>query len=78
METRVKITKPTVRSNFECNCYSFIHIGKERNEVGRIKSVVANPCRSSKESFTKFITIANGDPYVDPGKFNNQLRGQTP
>ena len=46
--------------------------------MGRIKSVVANPCRSSKESFTKFITIAKGDPYVDPGKFNNQLRGQTP
>lgn len=75
---QAKTTKHTVRSNLSVTVNLLIQIGKERNEVGRIKSVVVNPCRSSKESFTKFITNANGDPYVDPGKFNNQLRGQTP
>lgn len=44
--------------------------GKEKSEVGRIKSVVANPCKSANETFTKFITNALGDPYVDPGKYN--------
>jgi hypothetical protein len=44
--------------------------GKERHEVGRLKGITANPCRSSKESFTKFVTTATDDPYVDPGKFN--------
>ena len=53
-------------------------IGKEKDEVGKIKPMVNNPCRKSTETFTKFVSNADGDPYVDPGSFTKQLRGSTP
>ena len=54
-----------------------IRIGKERSECGRVKGMQNNPCKKpgATESFTKFTTNAKSDPYVDPGKFNAQLRG---
>lgn len=56
----------------------FFFVGKEKHEVGKTKSIAANPCRSSHETFGKFVTTATDDPYEDPGKFNQQLRGATP
>jgi hypothetical protein len=54
------------------------YLGKEKDECGKTKSIVNNPCRKSTETFAKFVSNANGDPYVDPGTFNKQLRGSTP
>lgn len=36
--------------------------------------MTVNPCKNQKETFTRQAFNALGDPYVDPGKFNSQLR----
>jgi hypothetical protein len=35
------------------------------------------PCKKTHESFTKFTSTAIGDPYVDPGQYNKQLRSSS-
>lgn len=62
--TRARATKHTVRH------LNITDIGKERSEVGRTKSVVANPCKKASETFGRFVTNAIGDEYIDPGKYN--------
>jgi hypothetical protein len=52
-------------------------LGKEKFEVGRTKSVVANPCRGSQEQFKQFTSTAIGDPYEEPGFFNKRLRSSS-
>jgi hypothetical protein len=44
-------------------------IGREREECGKIKPVVTNPCRGSRDTFEKLKTNAIGDPYVDRGQY---------
>lgn len=67
--TLALVTKHSVRQ------FKITDIGKERSEVGRTKSVVANPCKKASETFGKFVTNAIGDEYIDPGKYNLSLRG---
>ncbi len=52
-------------------------VGKERQDVGRVRNMTVNPCKATHESFTKFTSNALGDPYVDPGKYNGQLRASS-
>lgn len=71
MEIQAQIIKPFVCTYFYYNC---LHLGRERNEVGRVKSVIINPSKPANESFTQFTTTNVGDPYQDPGTFNLRLR----
>ena len=43
-----------------------------------MKSIVSNPCKSANHTFTKFVTNAIGDAYIDPGTYNKSLRSSTP
>lgn len=36
--------------------------------------MTVNPSKNANERFTKFTSNALGDPYVEPGKFNGNLR----
>ena len=47
-----------------------INIGKERNEVGKIKQVIINPAGGTKDTFEKLKSNAIGDVFVDPGQYN--------
>jgi len=51
-------------------------LGKERSEVGRIKSVIVNPCKSANEGFGPLNSNCINNPYVEPGKYH--LRGESP
>ena len=55
-------------------CYQTFR--KERHEVGQNRRISVNPCKgtTATEGFGKFESNALGDPYVDPGKYNNSLR----
>jgi hypothetical protein len=49
-------------------------LGHEKDEIGRSRSVLVSPPKDAKHSFTQFVTTNIGDPYQDPGKFQNGLR----
>ena len=52
-------------------------IGKERSEVGKVKSIVVNPSKGPNETFGPLISNGVNNPYVDPGRYNNELRRST-
>ena len=45
--------------------------------MGRVRNMSVQPCKNQKATFTKLASNAIGDPYVDPGKFNGQLRSSS-
>ena len=44
-------------------------LGKERDEVGKVKNVVNNPCRGTLDTFEKLKSNAIGDEFIDPGQY---------
>ena len=54
-------------------CYQTFR--KERHEVGLNRAMTVNGCKNAKETFGNFQSNALGDPFVDPGKYNQSLRG---
>jgi hypothetical protein len=64
--TQAQFTIPIVRTK---NCNSW-DSGKERSEVGKIKSIVVNPSKPANESFGPLNSNSIGSPYVDPGKYD--------
>ena len=69
-------TKPSVRK--QSMKYVTVFLGKERDQVGRTKSVINNPSKPANETFSRFISNACGDSYQDPGRFNASLRSTSP
>jgi len=56
-------------SMFKSVSHSMI-IGRERSECGKIKSVLNNPARGTKDTFEKELkSNAIGDEFVDPGQY---------
>ena len=54
---------------FESVSHSMI-IGRERSEFGKIKSILNNPARGTKDTFEKELkSNAIGDEFVDPGQY---------
>ncbi len=49
----------------------FIFIaGRERSECGKLKSILNNPARGTKDTFEKDLkSNAIGDEFVDPGQY---------
>jgi hypothetical protein len=43
--------------------------GKERHEVGKLKSMLNNPSRGCIDTFEKLKSNAIGDAFVDPGQY---------
>lgn len=60
------MTAQTIRSTVG-RFGNFIVLGKERHEVGQIKSVIINPAGGTKDTFEKLKSNAIGDAFVDPG-----------
>lgn len=46
-----------------------IFIGKEKNEVGKVKQVLTNPARGTGDTFEKLKSNAIGDAFIDPGQY---------
>ena len=45
-----------------------VNQGRERSECGKIKSILNNPSRGTKDTFEKDLkSNAIGDEFVDPG-----------
>ena len=45
-------------------------IGRERSEVGKVKSVLNNPARGTKDLFERELkSNALGDEFIDPGQY---------
>lgn len=46
-------------------------IGRERADVGKIKSMVVNPAKGVSDTFGPLISNSIDNPYVDPGRYND-------
>ena len=46
-----------------------VFAGKERSDVGKIRGVIVNPCKSANESFGPLNSNSTNSPYVEPGKY---------
>jgi len=51
-----------------CNCY---FLGRERADVGKVKSIVVNPAKGINDTFGPLISNSIDNPYVDPGRYND-------
>ena len=50
--------------------FSFNNLGRERSECGKMKSILNNPARGTKDTFEKELkSNAIGDEFVDPGQY---------
>lgn len=47
-----------------------MRIGRERSEVGKIKGMLNNPSKGTKDTFEKVLkSNAIGDDFIDPGQY---------
>lgn len=81
METPALATRSQVSPYFNINILNFT--GRERSEVGKVKGVLNNPARGTKDTFERELkSNAIGDEFIDPGQYflrkpdNNEILKQ--